>query len=123
MTASPASIIRRARDSLIRGGSPHLGFAIVICIFLFSIVRVERVVASRVADCVEWHHSIVSSICRMSAARHAVVRGPSLTAFGARPLFTHDHHVAALIGSTESICGSLTYPMSGMPGVSRIRLG
>ena len=52
----------------------------------------------------------------MSSTRHAVMRGPSLTGFGYRPLFTPAHHVDFETGigpSGAMMLGSLTNPAVG----------
>jgi hypothetical protein len=41
----------------------------------------------------------------MSCARQQVVRGPSLTGFGKRPLLTPDHQVEGQTGTKAKTCG------------------
>jgi len=56
---------------------------------------------------------------RISSTRHAVVRGPSLTGFGNRPVRTPSHHVERLTGigpSGARIDASRTNPVGGNAG-------
>ena len=63
------------------------------------------------------HHIPPDAInCRMSSTRQAVIRGPSLTGFGYRPLATPAHHVERLTGIGPSgpiIEGRRIKPISG----------
>ena len=54
----------------------------------------------------------------MSSARHAVIRGPSLTLFGNRPDLTPAHQVDLLTGNTAKISGNLINPVWGIAFLS-----
>lgn len=59
-----------------------------------------------------------STRARMSSARHAVVRGPSLTGAGYFPVRMPAHQLDRPIGNTAKTWGSRRNPVSGRIGLS-----
>ena len=59
-----------------------------------------------------------STRARMSSARHAVVRGPSLTGAGYFPVRTPAHQLDRPIGKKDRTWGSRRKPVSGRTGLS-----
>jgi len=58
-------------------------------------------------------HFVASINARISATRHAVVRGPSLTAGGYRPSLTPCHHEDLETGNMARMAGSRMKPSAG----------